>query len=180
MDVGKQLKGLRNAQGLSQRELAKRSGVTNALISQVEKDQVNPSIGSLKKILDALSISMGEFFTVDVESEDKIFFHHDELVDIGDDVITMLLVGKHTKGRQLALMREIYPPGSDTGTDLMEHDGEEAGIVLRGEIEIIIDKQAKILKAGDSYYFETCKAHRFRNIGKVECELISAATPPTF
>jgi transcriptional regulator with XRE-family HTH domain len=180
MDVGKQLKSIRTMKGISQRELAKQSGVTNAMISQIEKNQVNPSIGSLKKILDAMSISMGDFFTVNIEAEDKIFFSHDELVDIGDNVISMLLVGSKKKGRKLALLREIYPPGADTGTDFMHHEGEEGGIILRGEIEITVGNQKKILRAGDSYYFETRTPHRFRNLSKVECELISAATPPTF
>lgn len=180
MDVGKQLKTIRTMKGMSQRELAKQSGVTNAMISQIEKNQVNPSIGSLKKILDAMSISMGDFFTVNIDAEDKIFFSHEELVDIGDNVISMLLVGSKKKGRKLALLREIYPPGADTGTDFMHHEGEEGGIILRGEIEITVGNQKKILRAGDSYYFETRTPHRFRNLGKVECELISAATPPTF
>ncbi|CAH0529820.1 cupin domain-containing protein [Vibrio hippocampi] len=180
MDVGEQLKSIRTMKGISQRELAKRSGVTNAMISQIENNQVNPSVGSLKKILDAMSISMGDFFTVDIKAEDKIFFNRDELVDIGDSQISMLLVGSKTKHRQLALLRETYPPGADTGTDFMQHEGEESGIVLRGEIEITVGNQKQVLKAGDSYYFSTHLPHRFRNVGKIECELISAATPPTF
>ncbi|MHA2940421.1 cupin domain-containing protein [Vibrio sp. RC27] len=180
MDVGKQLKTIRTMKGFSQRELAKQSGVTNAMISQIEKNMVNPSIGSLKKILEPLSVSMGEFFTDEIEAEDKIFFTADELVDIGDKVISMLLVGGTKSSRKLALMREVFPPGSDTGIDEIQHEGEEAGIILRGEIEVIVGNQSKILKAGDSYYFKTQQPHRFRNIGKIECELISAATPVTF
>ncbi len=74
MDVGKQLKTIRTMRGLSQRELAKRSGVTNSMISQIEQNLVNPSVGSLKKILDAIPISMGEFFTLDVEPKDDYLF----------------------------------------------------------------------------------------------------------
>ncbi|MCE0494590.1 cupin domain-containing protein [Vibrio salinus] len=180
MDVGSQLKAIRIMKGVSQRELAKLSGVTNSMISQIEKNQVNPSVGSLKKVLDAMSVSMGEFFTMDIEEQEKIFYNAEELVDLGDGEIRMMLVGSQRANRKLTMMREIYPPGADTGTDFMKHDGEESGIVLRGEIEIIIGNQSKTLKAGDSYYFETRKPHRFRNKGKIECELISAATPSTF
>ncbi|SDG77094.1 transcriptional regulator, XRE family with cupin sensor [Vibrio xiamenensis] len=180
MDVGNQLKAIRTMKGISQRELAKLSGVTNSMISQIEKNQVNPSVGSLKKILDAMSVSMGEFFTVDVENKEQIFYSADELVDLGDGAIQMLLVGSKRAKRKLSVMRETYPPGADTGTDFMKHDGEEGGIVLRGEIEIIIGNQTRVLKPGDSYYFDTRTPHRFRNKGKVECELISAATPATF
>jgi transcriptional regulator with XRE-family HTH domain len=180
MDVGNQLKAIRRLKGISQRELAKLSGVTNSMISQIEKNQVNPSVGSLKKILDAMSVSMGEFFTLDIQAEEKIFFDADELIDLGDGDIQMLLVGSQRESRKLTIIREIYPPGADTGTDFIQHDGEEGGIVLRGEIEIVVGNQSKVLKAGDSYYFETRMPHRFRNKSKVVCELISATTPPTF
>ncbi len=109
MDVGKQLKTIRTMRGLSQRELAKRSGVTNSMISQIEQNLVNPSVGSLKKILDAIPISMGEFFTLDVEPKDEIFFTADQMADLGDGKIKMLLVGAKREGRDLAILREIYP-----------------------------------------------------------------------
>ena len=47
LDVGKQLKAVRTAFGLSQRELAKRAGVTNGMVSLIEQDRVSPSVGSL-------------------------------------------------------------------------------------------------------------------------------------
>ncbi len=180
MDVGNQLKAIRIMKGVSQRELAKQSGVTNSMISQIEKNQVNPSVGSLKKILDAMSVSMGQFFTLDIDSKEQIVFGADELVDLGDGAIRMLLIAGQRANRKLTILREIYPPGADTGADFMKHEGEEGGVVLRGEIELIIGSHARLLKAGDSYYFDTRTPHRFRNKSKTECELISAATPATF
>ena len=51
MDVGERLQSIRKLKGLSQRELAKRAGVTNSTISMIEKNSVSPSISSLKKVL---------------------------------------------------------------------------------------------------------------------------------
>ncbi len=90
------------------------------------------------------------------------FFSAEQMADLGDGQIKMLLVGAKREGRQLAVLREIYPPGSDTGTDFIEHDGEEGGVIIRGEIEITVGSHTRVLKAGDSYYFETRKPHRFR------------------
>ena len=53
MDVGVRLQTIRKLKGLSQRELAKRAGVTNSTISMIEKNSVSPSISSLKKVLSA-------------------------------------------------------------------------------------------------------------------------------
>ena len=52
--VGLRLKILRHAHGLSQRKLAARAGVVNATISQIEAGALNPTIGTLKKILNGV------------------------------------------------------------------------------------------------------------------------------
>ena len=52
--------------GLSQRELAKRAGVTNGMISLIEQNRVSPSVSSLKKVLDGIPMSLAEFFTLDL------------------------------------------------------------------------------------------------------------------
>src|SRR5439155_2253848 len=63
IDIGSRLKHSRLNTGLSQRALAKKAGVTNGLISQIEQNRISPSIASLKKILDVLSLSLADFFT---------------------------------------------------------------------------------------------------------------------
>ena len=58
VDVGARLRALRLMHGLSQRELAKRAGVSNAIISLIEQNRSSPSVGSLKKVLDGLPVSL--------------------------------------------------------------------------------------------------------------------------
>ena len=43
-----------------------------------------------------------------------------------------------------------------------------------------VDDERRVLNAGDAYYFESRRPHRFRCIGAKPCEVISACTPPTF
>ena len=52
LDVGARLRLVRMRHGLSQRELARRAGVTNATVSLIESNKVNPSVGALKRVLD--------------------------------------------------------------------------------------------------------------------------------
>ena len=58
--VGQQLKAVRIAFGLSQRELAKKAGVTNGMISLIEQNRVSPSVSSLKKVLDGVPMSLAD------------------------------------------------------------------------------------------------------------------------
>ena len=67
LDVGAHLKAVRQMYGLSQRELAKRAGVTNGLISLIEQNRVSPSVSSLKKVLDGIPMALADFFTLDLD-----------------------------------------------------------------------------------------------------------------
>lgn len=82
--------------------------------------------------------------------------------------------------RALQILDETYPPNADTGPELLSHAGEEAGIVIQGQIEITVGEQVKVLGPGDGYLFDSRQPHRFRNVGDVVCKIVSACTPPTF
>ncbi|MEH6649829.1 MAG: cupin domain-containing protein [Motiliproteus sp.] len=176
MDVGERLKVLRTIKGISQRELAKRAGVTNSTISMIEKNGVSPSVSSLKKVLAGIPISIGDFFTLDLDNihpEQVVFLQKDQ-PEIGSNNVSLKLVGATIKGRTMDIMREVYAPGADTGAEMLQHEGEEGGIVIRGELELTVGIEVYKLSPGDGYYFNSNHPHRFRNAGTVECEVVSS------
>ncbi len=180
IDIGERLRSLRSRHKLSQRELAKRAGVTNSTISLIESNQMNPSVGALKRILDGIPIGLSEFFATEPERPHQAFFRADELVEIGKGRISFRQLGESMSGRKLQILKEHYQPGADTGRVLLVHDGEEGGIVVSGRIEVTVGDERRVLGPGDAYYFESRRPHRFRCIGPQPCEVISACTPPTF
>lgn len=180
IDVGVHLRTVRTLYGLSQRELAKRAGVTNGLISLIEQNRVSPSVSSLKKVLDGIPMSLAEFFTLDFSKTPQMFFRHDELAVLGDRSVTFRLVAARRPNRAMSLLHERYAPGADTGADMIRHEGEEGGVVVSGTIELTVGAETRQLGPGDAYYFTSAIPHRFRNIGVEACEIISASTPPTF
>ncbi|HEY4366218.1 MAG TPA: cupin domain-containing protein [Steroidobacteraceae bacterium] len=180
MDVGGQLKAVRVMYGLSQRELAKRAGVTNGTISLIEQNRVSPSISSLKKVLEGIPMSLAEFFTLELQAGPQVFYTREELTDISDGEISLRLVAAKRANRAMTIMHERYRPGADTGTDMLSHKGEEGGVVLSGQVELTVGGQTRVLGPGDAYYFTSAVPHRFHNPGTEPCEIISASTPPTF
>lgn len=176
-DVGARLRALRTLKGISQRELAKRCGVTHSSLSLIEQGKVSPSVSSLKKILDAFPMSVGDFFTMDLEKGRRVFYSPEDLADVGAGDIIYKLVGADRRDRALSFMIETYPAGADTGREMIAHQGEEAGVILEGRIEIIVGASARELGPGEAYYFETNVPHRFRNPGSEPCRLVSCATP---
>ncbi len=180
IDVGGHLRAVRLMYGLSQRELAKRAGVTNGTISLIEQNRVSPSVSSLKKVLDGVPMSLAEFFTLDLQANAQVFYTRDELTDIGHRDVSLRLVAAKHPNRAMTIMHERYRPKSDTGADMLSHKGEEGGVIVAGKIELTVGGQVRILNAGDAYYFASSVPHRFRNVGDEMCEIVSASTPPTF
>src|ERR1700757_1586958 len=99
VDVGARLRGIRTTFGLSQRELARRAGVTNGLISLIEQNRVSPSVSSLKKVLDGVPMSLAEFFTLDLDAPPQTFFGVDELVELGNEEVSLRLPPPRRAGR---------------------------------------------------------------------------------
>ncbi len=182
MDIGAHLQLVRKSKGLSQRELAKRVGVTNSTISLIEQNKVSPSVSSLKKVLDGIPISLADFFTLDLDTglPDSPFYGVADLPDVGSNGIHYFLLGQRRPQRQMCILREVMPPGSDTGDSMLSHDGEEGGVVIAGELEVTVGDQVRVLTAGEGYYFESRMPHRFRNVGGVDVVVVSANTPATF
>lgn len=182
MDVGPRLKQVRKQFGLSQRELAKRAGVTNSTISMIEKSSVSPSVSSLKKVLSGIPMSLVEFFSTEGNQEmPQVVYRDEEMMDLSvGEGVKYQLVGKAFGQRAIAFLKETYAPGADTGEEMYEHQGEESGMVVEGKLELTVDGEVFELNAGDGYYFESTRPHRFRNPYDVSCVVVSATTPANF
>jgi transcriptional regulator with XRE-family HTH domain len=178
-DVGTRLRTLRQIHGLSQRELAKRTGVTNGMISLIEQGRVSPSVSSLTKVLDGLPMTLADFFTLDLAAAPQAFYPRAELAEVSSGSVERRLVGAHRPSRAFAVLHERYAPGADTaadtGADRMT-TGDLGGIVVRGRIELTVSGLTRMLGPGDGFYFSCALPHRFRNVGLVECEIICAAS----
>ena len=188
-DIGSRLRSVREQRGLSQREMAQRAGLTNGAVSLIEKNKSSPSVSSLKRLLDAVPMSLSEFFSeVEEIGPPKYFYANGEFTELSPQDIGLSEAAARVSLRQLGnasrhaiqMLHETYPPGSDTGPDMLMHESEEAGVVVSGVIEVTVADQVRVLNPGDGYLFDSRLPHRFRNIGSTNCVIVSACTPPTF
>ena len=178
--IGERLKQIRERNRLSQRQLARQSGVANATISQIESGKLNPTVSMLKKVLDGVPLRLSEFFSDEPDAPDRVFFRADELTEIADGGVSYLQVGANLNNRAIQFIKECYQPGAGTGKHEITHEGEECGLVLRGRLQVTVGEQTQVLRAGDAYYFKSNQPHSFLNPGNEPCELITACTPPSF
>ena len=179
IEIAPRLRELRLGRKMSQRALARRSGISNATISLIESRKLNPSVAVLKSILDGLRTDLATFFSERTAEPEPLVYRADELLEIGQGKISFRQVGRGLADRAVQILHEHYAPGADTGKVSLHHEGEEGGVVIRGQLELTVDGERHLLGPGDAYYFKSSRPHRVRNIGSEECEIVSACSPPS-
>jgi transcriptional regulator with XRE-family HTH domain len=179
-DIGARLRTVREAAGVSQRELMRRTGISNATISLIESGQLSPTFGALKRILAGMPMGLAEFFSGEaVVREDRIFFGSGDLLEMVKGGVSYRQIGRTLKGKAIQFLHERYEPGAATGKHPLTHEGEECGIVISGRLRVTVGERSRVLGPGEAYYFRSDQAHSFRNEGSEPCELVSACTPPS-
>jgi transcriptional regulator with XRE-family HTH domain len=176
--VGERLRAVREQSGMSQRELAKRAGVTNATISLIEQESHAPSLASLHRILNAIPISMAEFFALPTSQQNVLFYNKDELVAVTRGAAALSVMGSERRDKKLQLFSERYAPGASTGDELIVHDGETAALVIQGIVEVEVDGVTRRIESGGGFQLIGKQPYRLTNIGRSDAIVVCACTPP--
>ncbi len=174
--ISEKIKNLRKERGLKISELAQRAGVSKSYISQLERGMISPKIDTLKKILDALGISINEFFS---ETEEKnVHFTWREFIDFTprSTRIKVILLTP-VRERNFDIYHVELQPGMKTSTE-ESHPGEEGGYVLKGELTIKLGGKEIKVKRGESYSFKCNKTHYFKNDTDHALSFINIVCPP--
>ena len=81
----------------------------------------------------------------------------------------------------MQILHERYAPGADTGEAMLRHESEEGGVVLRGQLEVTVGDQRRMLGPGDAYLLRQPHCRTASAISaSEECEVVTACTPPSF
>lgn len=174
--IGDRLREERIKSGISQRELARRLGLSPSLISQLESGQSKPSVGTLYAIVTELDLSLdrlirGEEFSPPgpeaVKDEDTVnpLVHPDErhVIDLASGVRWEELTATSEDG--IDFLYASYEVGGASTPDqsLMRHHGREYGYVMTGTLGIQIGFDEYELRAGDAIAFDSTRPHRLYN-----------------
>ena len=178
LDIGARLRAVRERAGLSQRELAKRAGVTNSTISLIEQETHSPSLASLHRILSAVPISMADFFALPSSQRNIMFFDRNDLAVVARGEADLRVLAAERRDKQLQLFIERYQPGAGTGDEPISHDGETAAVVLTGTVEVTVGSERRVLRRGGGYQLIGRQPYTLRNIGKTVAVVACACTPP--
>jgi len=176
--VGARLRSVRETAGLSQRQLAKLAGVTNATISLIEQEAHAPSLASLHRILSAIPITIADFFAIPVSQKNALFYDAKDLAVVSRGAADLRVLGSERRDKALQLFIERYEPGAGTGDDPIVYDGETAAVVIKGTIEVEAAGEVRRIGAGGGYQLFGRVPYRLRNAGKTVAVVACACTPP--
>ncbi len=177
--IGSRIRELRHKKGLSVTELARRAGVSKSMISQVEREDANPSVETVRSIAAALEVPVFALFLEEDQSHGALVRKSERitLTIPGSEIVRELLTPDLQRAMALILGR--IPPGAVSSPSPVTHRGEECVFVLQGTMVVRLQDEQYVLEAGDTFYFDARLPHLFMNPGETEVEFLSAITPPT-
>lgn len=167
-DIGKKLKGFRRKNELTIQNFSEQTGISTALLSQLERNMGNPTLSVLETIAEAMETSVSDLLEVEIKNKDLVVRREErKLVFDGDHQLAMYnLVSDQTANSALEMMLITLKPFSETGERFIRHTEEECVFVLKGELTFVFqDEQEEILlREGDTIRILSRRSHMVKNM----------------
>jgi len=178
---GEKIRAVREKKSLTMKDVAEKAGVSESLISQIERNKVSPAIDTLLSIIDVLDIDL-EYIFSDFKREHAVnLVRKSERKRI---VVKKAVYEKlsHTIESDDAHGIEAYflsiPKGGEKGSSEYGHPGKELGVIVEGSAEFTIGSKTWELQEGDSISFLADVPHILRNTGEKKLKAFWVVTPP--
>ncbi|MGD2272452.1 MAG: XRE family transcriptional regulator [Desulfobacterales bacterium] len=179
IDIGSKIKEIRLQKGLKLRDVAKETGLSVSLISLVENNNTSPSLSTLIKLANYLGTDAGFFLenpekkknaAVCRKKKRKFWTSNDK------KIIFELLNPTVRKNKMEIVFAKVKR--FNTPPEKYTHEGEEFGLVLKGQIQVDVGDESHVLNEGDTIYFESTIPHAIYNTAQGDSEIIWVTTPP--
>jgi transcriptional regulator with XRE-family HTH domain len=180
VDVGERLRGLRRSRRATLRTVAERSGLSESFLSQVERGRSSASIESLRRVADALGVSMADLFEPDGLPGPRVL-RRDERPALSFGVLGKKLLLTPRPLHHLEVFAGELEVGGSTGTEPYAHgDSEELFVVLSGTVQLELGGELFDLEPGDSIDYRSSTPHRISNTGQDLAEVMWIISPPSY
>lgn len=169
LKLGEKVKDLRLRKRYTLRQVAAETGLSIALLSQVENNGVSPPVATLLRISRALEVNIGHFFREEESREGPAVVRKNERHKVfrrmpaqGESGYTYeaLAYTKNLKHMEPFLVE--FAPRPKEELNFLTHRGEEFLFLFRGRLAFHYHEREIILDAGDSLYFDAGAPHAFR------------------
>jgi len=159
--IGRRLREVRQARGLSLAQVAETAGLTRGFLSQVELGDASPSVSSLVRLASALGIEVSELFERPVS---PVVRRRDVAPTMmgGQGVVDFILTPREERRAQL--LETHVEPGGTADQELWQRAGDLVIChVESGTLELRIEDEILVLSSGDTMTFDPKRPHTWRN-----------------
>ena len=201
-NIGPLVRRHRRHYRITLKEMAEKTGLSISFLSEIERGVAKPSMASLRKVAQALGISLLSFSDIEDIPEARhrqVLYPREDNREMGYVTkVNVVRSGQRKKlgypdrpgfyelltpdlNRRLEVLFVKIEPGFETGPEpIIDPPGEKFIYVLKGLYQMIINGETHVLNAGDSIYYPADSPLFFKNIGDEPVELVFVLTPPVF
>jgi transcriptional regulator with XRE-family HTH domain len=178
--VGERLRALRRFRRCTLRMIAERSGLSESFLSQVERGRSSASIASLRRIADALGVSMADLFEPDGVPGPRVL-RRDDRPALSFGILGRKMLLTASPLHHLEVFAGELEVGGSTGPQPYAHgDSEELFVVISGSVQLELDGELFELERGDSIDYRSSTPHRVSNAGQELAEVMWIISPPSY
>ena len=176
--VGRNLRRLRTRQGHSLERLAKLSGVSRAMLGQIETGKSAPTISLLWKVATALGVPFANLLAVQGASGTTVLRRDNaKVLASSDGRFTSRALFPFDNERRIEFYELRLAPRDNESAEAHAPGTRENLIVVQGAVEIVVGQDRPIaLAEGDAILFEADVPHKYRNLGPTEAGLYLVMT----
>jgi transcriptional regulator with XRE-family HTH domain len=177
--LGARVRALREAEGLSLRDLSERSGVSAPMLSQVERGETSPTVAVAERIASGLELRLSQLLRLDEGGAAVTVVRRAERRQGpgGARGHRYELLTPPLPGLRSELSRHAIAPGARTGgagdPPMHEPGSRETAVVEQGTVVLVCDAERHELAAGDCVTFDADLPHHFENPGPGEAALLA-------
>ncbi|MGD9659232.1 MAG: helix-turn-helix domain-containing protein [Methylocystis sp.] len=170
--LGATVQRLRKAYNLSLSELSQQSGVAKSIISQIERNETNPTLATIWRLAQALDVSIERVLQT---NEEEPFLEKTSKADtpilVSDDgKCRLAIIGWIKTVEWLQCYEFAADPGGALESDAHQRGSVESLSVREGELEVEVAGAKSSVKAGETLRYRCDKPHVIRNLGKIAAQ----------
>jgi len=178
-EISGKIRDLRKEQDLTLKDLSEKTGLSVSFLSQVENGYSSLAITSLKKIAEALNVTMNYFFKTPEVHNFLVKTEEEKAFKIEGSNSEFIRISGDFTGRKIESLIIIIPPEQMHGNK-SNHPGEEFVYVLEGALIVNLAGIDYLVKAGNSIQYPSTTDHSWINPLNQITKLLSITTPLIF
>jgi transcriptional regulator with XRE-family HTH domain len=179
IDIGPKIREIRLKKGLRLKDVAKETGLSVSLISKVENNNTSPSLSTLIKLSNFLGMDTGYVLGESENKKRSVVCHKEERKTWNSDdyKIHFELLNPSLRSKRFEVVHARLGH-FETPTEKYTHEGDEFGLVMKGEIKVELGDEVHLLKEGDSIYFRSSVPHAIYGVDPEGSEILWVNCPP--